>query len=160
MRQIRGARSGPASKTEPSAGGACEPLSAPYRVVVAKAGLDGHDRGAKVIARALRDAGCEVIYMGVRSTVEQIVKTAVQEDADLIGLSFLSGGYATICRKLTELLRGEGVDIPVVVGGVIPKHDVPALEAMGVRAVFGQEHPLDEVVAGVLNIAEQRRRTL
>lgn len=150
----------PTLKGEADSSSTSRPASPPYRVVVAKPGLDGHDRGAKVIARALRDAGCEVIYMGLRSSVEQIVKTAVQEDADLIGLSFLSGAYETICRKLTEQLKREGVSIPVVVGGVIPKQDVPVLKAMGVEAVFGQEHPLDEVVAGVLKIAEQRRRML
>ena len=107
------------------------------RVVIAKPGLDGHDRGAKVIARALRDAGMEVIYTGLRQTPEQIVAAALQEDADVIGLSILSGAHNSICPRLMSLLREKGLqDVLVVLGGIIPDADVPALEAMGVSAVF------------------------
>ncbi len=109
----------------------------PIRVVIAKPGLDGHDRGAKVIARALRDAGMEVIYMGLRQTPEQIVAAALQEDADAIGLSILSGAHLHVCRRVMELLRAGGMDdVLVVVGGIIPDRDVPVLESLGVRAVF------------------------
>ena len=108
------------------------------RVVIAKPGLDGHDRGAKVIARALRDAGMEVIYTGLRQTPEQIVAAALQEDADVIGLSILSGAHNSLCPRLMQLLREQGLDdVLVVLGGIIPDLDVPALQAMGVAAVFG-----------------------
>lgn len=107
------------------------------RVVIAKPGLDGHDRGAKVIARALRDAGMEVIYTGLRQTPEQIVAAALQDDADVIGLSILSGAHNSICPRLMELLREKGLnDVLVVVGGIIPDADLPALEASGVAGVF------------------------
>lgn len=107
------------------------------RVVVAKPGLDGHDRGAKVIARALRDAGMEVIYTGLHQTPEQIAETAIQEDADALGLSILSGAHMTLVPRVVELLRAQGVhDVLVVVGGTIPPEDVPRLEALGVDEVF------------------------
>ena len=107
------------------------------RVVIAKPGLDGHDRGAKVIARALRDAGMEVIYTGLRQTPEQIVGAALQEDADVIGLSILSGAHMHICPRVMELLRDKGLtDVLVVVGGIIPNADVPRLNAVGVRGIF------------------------
>jgi methylmalonyl-CoA mutase, C-terminal domain len=107
------------------------------RIVVAKPGLDGHDRGAKIVARALRDAGHEVIYTGLHQTPEQIVETAIQEDADLIGLSVLSGAHMTLFRRLLELLgeRGAG-DIRVFGGGIIPDEDIPVLEEIGVAKVF------------------------
>jgi methylmalonyl-CoA mutase C-terminal domain/subunit len=107
------------------------------RIVVAKPGLDGHDRGAKIVARALRDAGHEVIYTGLHQTPEQIVETAIQEDADLIGLSVLSGAHMTLFRRLLELLgeRGAG-DIRVFGGGIIPDEDIPVLEELGVAKVF------------------------
>jgi len=109
----------------------------PIRVVVAKPGLDGHDRGAKVVARALRDAGMEVVYTGLHQTPEQIVETAIQEDADCIGLSVLSGAHMTLCAKLIELLRARDAgDIVVTVGGIIPDADIPELKAMGVAQVF------------------------
>ena len=112
-------------------------MSAPIRIVVAKPGLDGHDRGAKVIARALRDAGHEVIYTGLHQTPEQIVETAIQEDADLIGLSVLSGAHMTLFRRLLELLRERGAgDIRVFGGGIIPDEDIPVLEELGVAKVF------------------------
>ncbi|MFL6239955.1 MAG: cobalamin B12-binding domain-containing protein [Actinomycetes bacterium] len=109
----------------------------PIRVVVAKPGLDGHDRGAKVVARALRDAGMEVIYTGLHQTPEQIVDTAIQEDADCIGLSVLSGAHMTLCARVVELLRErDATDIVLTVGGIIPDDDIPELKAMGVAQVF------------------------
>jgi methylmalonyl-CoA mutase C-terminal domain/subunit len=109
----------------------------PIRVVVAKPGLDGHDRGAKVVARALRDAGMEVVYTGLHQTPEQIVETAIQEDADVIGLSVLSGAHMTLCAKLVALLRErDASDIVVTVGGIIPDADIPELKQMGVAEVF------------------------
>lgn len=108
------------------------------RVLVAKPGLDGHDRGAKVVARALRDAGMEVIYTGLRQTPEMIVEAALQEDVDVIGLSVLSGAHLTLVPKVTALLRERGVDdILVLVGGIIPDQDIPALKEAGVQGVFG-----------------------
>jgi methylmalonyl-CoA mutase C-terminal domain/subunit len=107
------------------------------RVVIAKPGLDGHDRGAKVIARALRDAGMEVIYTGLRQTPEQIVSAALQEDADVVGLSILSGAHNQICPRVVELLKAEGLDdVLVVVGGIIPDVDVPRLQALGIHGIF------------------------
>ena len=107
------------------------------RIVVAKPGLDGHDRGAKIVARALRDAGHEVIYTGLHQTPEQIVETAIQEDADLIGLSVLSGAHMTLFRKLIELLaERDAADIVVFGGGIVPEEDIPVLEEMGVAKVF------------------------
>ncbi|MDO9409005.1 cobalamin B12-binding domain-containing protein [Patulibacter sp.] len=109
----------------------------PIRVVVGKPGLDGHDRGAKIIARALRDAGMEVIYTGLHQTPEQIVATVLQEDADAVGLSILSGAHMTLMPRIMDLLRGAGAeDVVVVVGGTIPIDDVPVLLEMGVRQVF------------------------
>jgi methylmalonyl-CoA mutase C-terminal domain/subunit len=111
--------------------------SGPIRVVVAKPGLDGHDRGAKVVARALRDAGMEVVYTGLHQTPEQIVETAIQEDADCIGLSVLSGAHMTLCAKVVELLRArDAADIVLTVGGIIPDADISELKAMGVAQVF------------------------
>ena len=110
---------------------------APIRIVVAKPGLDGHDRGAKVIARALRDAGHEVIYTGLHQTPEQIVETALQEDADVIGLSVLSGAHMTLFRKVIDLLEARDArDIVVIGGGIIPEDDIPLLTEMGVAKVF------------------------
>jgi methylmalonyl-CoA mutase C-terminal domain/subunit len=112
-------------------------MSDPIRVVVAKPGLDGHDRGAKVVARALRDAGMEVIYTGLHQTPEQIVQTAIQEDADAIGLSVLSGAHMTLFRKVLELLKErEAADIVVFGGGIIPDADLPELESLGVAKIF------------------------
>ena len=112
-------------------------MVAPVRIVVAKPGLDGHDRGAKVIARALRDAGHEVIYTGLHQTPEQIVETAIQEDADVIGLSVLSGAHMTLFKKLLSLLdERDARDIVVIGGGIIPEADIPLLKEMGVAEVF------------------------
>jgi methylmalonyl-CoA mutase C-terminal domain/subunit len=117
------------------------------RVVIAKPGLDGHDRGAKVIARALRDAGMEVVYTGLRQTPEQIVAAALQEDADVIGLSILSGAHNQICPRVVELLKEKGLDdVLVVVGGIIPDVDLPRLQALGIRGVFRPGSPMREIV--------------
>jgi methylmalonyl-CoA mutase C-terminal domain/subunit len=117
------------------------------RVVIAKPGLDGHDRGAKVIARALRDAGMEVIYTGLRQTPEQIVAAALQEDADVVGLSILSGAHNHIAPRLMELLKANGLDdVLVVIGGIIPDVDVPKLHAIGVKGVFLPGTPMQEII--------------
>ena len=117
------------------------------RVVIAKPGLDGHDRGAKVIARALRDAGMEVIYTGLRQTPEQIVGAALQEDADVIGLSILSGAHMHICPRIMDLLRGKGLtDVLVVVGGIIPDLDIPKLNEIGITGIFLPGTPMQEIV--------------
>jgi methylmalonyl-CoA mutase, C-terminal domain len=119
----------------------------PIRVLIAKPGLDGHDRGAKVIARALRDAGMEVIYTGLRQTPEQIVGAALQEDADVIGLSILSGAHMHICPRVTDLLKEKGLDdVMVVVGGIIPDLDVPKLNAMGIHGIFIPGTPMQQIV--------------
>jgi methylmalonyl-CoA mutase, C-terminal domain len=120
------------------------------RVVIAKPGLDGHDRGAKVIARALRDAGMEVIYTGLHQTPEQIVQTVIQEDADAVGLSVLSGAHMTLFSRLIELFGEQGVsDVVVFGGGIIPDADIPLLQKLGVAKVFTPGAPLDEIVAWV-----------
>jgi methylmalonyl-CoA mutase C-terminal domain/subunit len=117
------------------------------RVVIAKPGLDGHDRGAKVIARALRDAGMEVIYTGLRQTPEQIVGAALQEDADVIGLSILSGAHMHICPRVMELLKEKGLDhVLVVIGGIIPDVDLPKLREMGVKGIFLPGTPMQHIV--------------
>jgi methylmalonyl-CoA mutase C-terminal domain/subunit len=127
------------------------------RVVIAKPGLDGHDRGARVIARALRDAGMEVIYTGLRQTPEQIVTAALQEDADVIGLSILSGAHMHICPQLMKLVAERGLrDVLVVVGGIIPDIDVPKLKAMGVRGVFQPGTPMQEIVTFIREHARTR----
>jgi methylmalonyl-CoA mutase C-terminal domain/subunit len=119
----------------------------PIRVLVAKAGLDGHDRGAKIIARALRDAGMEVLYTGLRKTPESIVQAAIQEDVDCIGLSILSGAHNALVPRLIALLKDQKAeDILVLVGGTIPQADIPGLEAAGVAQVFGPGTPLDAIV--------------
>ncbi len=119
----------------------------PIRVLVAKPGLDGHDRGAKVIARALRDAGMEVIYTGLRQTPEMIVNAAVQEDVDCIGLSILSGAHNAIVPRVTALLKERGAnDVLVVLGGTIPQQDLEFLKSQGVAAVFGPGTPLEETI--------------
>jgi len=123
----------------------------PYRVVVAKPGLDGHDRGAKVVARALRDAGFEVIYTGLHQTVDQIVETVVQEDADAIGVSLLSGAHLTLVPKLIAGLEERGrTETLLVVGGIIPDGDIPVLKEMGVAQVFTPGSSLTQTKTGVL----------
>jgi len=122
-------------------------MNSRIRVVIAKPGLDGHDRGAKVIARALRDAGMEVIYTGLRQTPEQIVTAALQEDADVIGLSILSGAHMHICPRIVELLREQHLeDVLVVIGGIIPDGDVPKLNALGITGVFQPGTPMQAIV--------------
>jgi methylmalonyl-CoA mutase C-terminal domain/subunit len=117
------------------------------RVLVAKPGLDGHDRGAKVVARALRDAGMEVIYTGLHQTAEMIVETAIQEDVDVIGLSLLSGAHMTLFLDVTNLLKEKGMsDVLVVGGGIIPEEDVSVLKKAGVSGVFGPGTPVDSIV--------------
>ena len=128
------------------------------RVLVAKVGLDGHDRRAKVVARALRDAGMEVIYTGLHRTPEEVVAAALQEDADVVGVSLLSGAHMTLIPRLVELLRQSGAqDVALVVGGVIPDEDVPALRELGAADVVLQDTPPDEVVRRVREAAEARR---
>ena len=127
------------------------------RVVIAKPGLDGHDRGAKVIARALRDAGMDVIYTGLRQTPEQIVAAALQEDADVIGLSILSGAHMHICPRVMELLREKGLtDVLVVVGGIIPDVDIPRLNEIGITGVFLPGTPMQEIVEFIRNNTRSR----
>jgi methylmalonyl-CoA mutase C-terminal domain/subunit len=119
----------------------------PIRVLIAKPGLDGHDRGAKVIARALRDAGMEVIYTGLRQTPEMIASAALQEDVDFIGLSILSGAHNAIIPRLMKLLAEQGMtDVKVIVGGIIPDADIPGLKQQGVAAVFQPGTPMEEIV--------------
>ncbi len=127
------------------------------RVVIAKPGLDGHDRGAKVIARALRDAGMEVVYTGLRQTPEQIVSAALQEDADVIGLSILSGAHLHICPRIMELLKAQGMeDVIVVIGGIIPDADIPVLNALGIHGVFLPGTPMQDVVTYIAGHARPR----
>jgi methylmalonyl-CoA mutase C-terminal domain/subunit len=117
------------------------------RVVVAKPGLDGHDRGAKIIARALRDAGMEVIYTGLHQTPEQIVETVIQEDADAVGLSILSGAHMTLVPRIATLLSEQGVDdVVLVVGGTIPADDIPELKRLGVSEIFTPGSPVQEII--------------
>lgn len=119
----------------------------PVRILVAKPGLDGHDRGAKIIARALRDAGMEVIYTGLHQTPEQIVETVIQEDADAVGLSILSGAHMTLVPRVVELLREQDAgDVLVTVGGTIPADDIPPLRELGVAEVFTPGTPTQEIV--------------
>ena len=130
---------------------------AAIRVVIAKPGLDGHDRGAKVIARALRDAGMEVIYTGLRQTPEQIVSAALQEDADVIGLSILSGAHMHICPRIMELLQERGLrDVLVVVGGIIPDVDIPKLHAIGITGIFLPGTPMQAIVEFIASHARDR----
>ena len=148
---------GTAAERAPDHGASTEPTpdqagapAAPLRVVVAKPGLDGHDRGAKVVARALRDAGVEVVYTGLHQTPEQIVETAIQEDADGIGLSVLSGAHMTLFARVLELLRErDAEDIAVFGGGIIPAEDVVELERMGVARIFTPGTPTTEIVEWV-----------
>ena len=119
----------------------------PTRILIGKVGLDGHDRGVKLIARALRDAGTEVIYTGLHQTPEQVVRTAIQEDVDAIGLSILSGAHNTLFRRVLELLKEQGAgDIVLFGGGIIPDEDILALKTAGVKALFGPGAPMNEIV--------------
>jgi 2-hydroxyisobutanoyl-CoA mutase small subunit len=129
----------------------------PIRVLIAKVGLDGHDRGAKVVARCLRDAGMEVIYTGLHRTPEEVVAAAVQEDVDILGVSLLSGAHMTLVSRIVELMReARADDVRLVVGGVVPDEDVPTLRGMGVADVILQDTPPDEVVARVRVLASSQ----
>ena len=122
-------------------------MDRPIRIVIAKPGLDGHDRGAKIIARSLRDAGMEIIYTGLHQTPEQIAATVIQEDADAVGLSILSGAHMTLVPRVVKLLRDEGADdVVVMVGGTIPRDDIPALKELGVAEVFTPGAPTSSIV--------------
>ena len=152
-RGVIAARSPGVTDRQPGVSGVSRPdtlpvmSAAPLRIVVAKPGLDGHDRGAKVVARALRDAGMEVIYTGLHQTPEQIVEAAIQEDADAVGLSVLSGAHMTQFAKVTELLRErDAADIVVFGGGIIPEEDVPELSRLGVATVFTPGATTTEIV--------------
>jgi methylmalonyl-CoA mutase C-terminal domain/subunit len=132
-----------------------------YRVVIAKPGLDGHDRGAKIIARALRDAGFEVIYTGLFQTPEQVAETALQEDADAVGLSVLSGAHGTLFPKVVELLREKGIgDVLVFGGGIIPQGDMARLRDAGVAAVFTPGAPLSEITGWLEQTLDEREAQL
>ena len=133
------------------------PSSKKIRVVVAKPGLDGHDRGAKIIARALRDAGMEVIYTGLHQTPEQIVATVIQEDADAVGLSILSGAHMTLVPRIAELLRQEGVDdVLLTVGGTIPADDIPELKRLGVAEVFTPGASTQDIIDFIQDAVRRR----
>ncbi|ABS61169.1 MULTISPECIES: cobalamin B12-binding domain-containing protein [Fervidobacterium] len=125
------------------------------RVLIAKPGLDGHDRGAKVVARGLRDAGMEVIYTGLRQTPEEIIRAAMQEDVDIIGLSILSGAHMSVCKKVLELMEKYDFHVPVFVGGIIPADDAEELLKMGIKAVFGPGTPISEVVEKINEVVKQ-----
>ena len=127
------------------------------RVLVAKPGLDGHDRGAKVIARAFRDAGFEVIYTGLRQTPEQIVNAALQEDADVVGLSVLSGAHMTLCPRIMELMKKEGLDeVLVIVGGIIPDQDIQKLKEQGISEVFQPGASTEDIINYVRQNARKK----
>jgi len=127
------------------------------RILIAKPGLDSHDRGAKVVARALRDAGTEVIYTGLRQTPEQIVETALQEDVDVIGLSILSGAHTTLFPRIMELLKREGLtDVMVFAGGIIPEEDVPEMKKLGIKEIFGPGTRTETIVQFVFQNVPKR----
>ncbi|GIT75821.1 MAG: cobalamin B12-binding domain-containing protein [Actinomycetota bacterium] len=130
----------------------------PIRVVLAKLGLDGHDRGLKVVARILRDAGMEVVYLGLRQTTETIVDAVEQEDADVVGISMLNAGHLTLGPRIVDALAEAGLDVPVVIGGIVPDEDRPALADAGVAGVLGPGAPTDEVVAGIRDAVAARGR--
>lgn len=128
------------------------------RVLIAKPGLDSHDRGAKIVARALRDAGMEVIYTGLRQTPDQIVETVLQEDVDVLGLSILSGAHMTLFPKIADLMKQKGLDdVVVFAGGIIPEEDIPALKALGIEEIFGPGTPTRTVVEFVKTRAAKSR---
>ena len=130
----------------------------PIRVVLAKLGLDGHDRGLKVVARILRDAGMEVVYLGLRQTTATIVDAVEQEDADVVGISMLNAGHLTLGPRIVDALAEAGLDVPVVIGGIVPDEDRPALADAGVAGVLGPGAPTDEVVAGIRDAVAARGR--
>ena len=127
------------------------------RVLIAKPGLDSHDRGAKVVARALRDAGMEVIYTGLRQTPEQIVETALQEDVDVIGLSILSGAHKVLFPRIMKLLKQKGLtDVMVFAGGIIPEEDIPKLKKLGIKGIFGPGTPTETIIQFMLENVPER----
>lgn len=127
------------------------------KILIAKPGLDGHDKGAKIVALALRDAGMEVVYTGLHQPVEHIVRAAVQEGVDIIGLSIMSGAHLSICEKLLEMMKKEGIaSTGVVVGGVIPARDIVKLEQMGIKGVYPGGTPFDVMIEGIKNISNKR----
>ena len=147
-------------KARPEGGAATQTARAdrPIRVVVAKAGLDGHDRGAKVVARALRDAGMEVIYTGVHQTPEQVVETALQEDADAVGVSLLSGAHNYVFPRIAELMRERGMsDVLLFGGGIIPEADAEALKRHGVERIFQPGASLDEIITYLRDAVAQKK---
>ncbi len=129
-----------------------------FKVLVSKLGLDGHDRGAKVIARALRDAGFDVVYLGVHQTPENVVRTAIEEDVDVIGISILSGSHIELISDLMKIMKEKGVEVPVIVGGIIPPQDYDELKRLGVREVMGPGTPLSKIVEVYRKLAEEKRR--
>ena len=144
----------PILRTRKGARSMAEP---PIRVMVAKVGLDGHDRGVKIVARCLRDAGMDVIYTGLHRTPEQVVMAAIQEDVDILGISILSGAHMTVVPKVLDLLKQqEADDISVVAGGVLPDEDVAALKELGVREILLQETPPDVIVETMRRIVDER----
>ncbi len=135
-----------------------QPGERKIRVLVAKPGLDGHDRGAKIIARALRDAGMEVIYTGLRQTPEMIVEAALQEDVDVIGLSILSGAHMALTPRIFELMKANGLDdVKVILGGIIPDDDIPVLQNMGVSGVFGPGTSTETIVQHINEVIRSER---
>ena len=128
------------------------------KVLVAKIGLDGHDRGAKVVARALRDAGFDVVYLGVHQTPENVIRTAIEEDVDVIGISILSGSHIEFAQDITRLMKEKGVNIPIIFGGIIPPTDVPILKKIGIAEVHGPGTPLKKVIEDVYKLAVEKRR--
>jgi methylmalonyl-CoA mutase cobalamin-binding domain/chain len=133
------------------------PASQPIRVLIAKVGLDGHDRGVKVVARVLRDAGLDVIYTGLHRTPQEVVEAAIQEDVDVIGISILSGAHMTVFPRVLSLLAERGaVDIPLVGGGVIPDEDVATLTELGVKAILLQDTPPEAIVAAIRRVVAER----
>lgn len=129
----------------------------PIRVLIAKPGLDGHDRGAKVIARALRDAGMEVIYTGLRQTPEMVAEAALQEDVDVVGLSILSGAHLALVPRVRELMNDSGLqDVALLVGGIIPDEDIPALKGQGVSGVFGPGTSTEDIIAHIRQVVSSK----
>ncbi len=131
----------------------------PVRILLAKLGFDGHDRGLKVVARMLRDAGCEVVYLGLRQTVESVVVAAEQEDVAVIGISMHNGGHLTLGPMMVQAVANAGLGIPVIIGGIVPAEDIPRLTAAGVAAVLGPGTPIDVVVASVREAARSTYTT-
>ena len=131
----------------------------PVRILLAKLGFDGHDRGLKVVARMLRDAGCEVVYLGLRQTVESVVVAAEQEDVAVIGISMHNGGHLTLGPMMVQAVANAGLGIPVIIGGIVPAEDIPRLTAAGVAAVLGPGTPIEVVVASVREAARSTNTT-